>query len=101
MVIFNPNKLIIDSRVTPLLNGNRKIMNDYNMRCTSAHKWLFAFTIGLICFIIFNPILFYFFVLLTNKITGREDVDILYFPGVIYVLILSLIVMLFVRLILW
>ena len=101
MVIFNPNKLIIDSRVTPLLNGNRTIMNDYNMRCTSGHKWLFAFTIGLICFIVFNPIIFYLFVLLVNKITKRETVNILYFPGVIYILFLSIVVMLFVRLILW
>lgn len=101
MVIFNPNKLIIDSRLTPLLNGNRKMMDDYNMRCTSGHKWLFSITIGLLAFIIFNPILLYLLVLLSNKITNREKVSFMFFPGFIYSIILTIILILIIRLILW
>lgn len=101
MVIFNPNKLIIDSRITPLLNGNRRMMDDYNMRCTSGHKWLFSITLGLLVFVIFNPIILYFLMVIINKITGREKITIIYFPGVVYTLILSIIFTLIVRLILW
>lgn len=93
--------IIIDSRVSPFLNGNKTMMDDYNMKCTSGHKWLFSILVGLLAFIIYNTLVLYLLVTLVNGISHREKIKLMFFPSIIYSLILTVVFILILRLILW
>lgn len=101
MLPIDSSSIIIDSRVSPFLNGNKTMMDDYNMRCTSGHKWLFAICIGLLAFIVYNVLTLYIIIRVINKITGQKKVGIIFFPSMIYSILLTVIFILLLRLILW
>lgn len=101
MLTIDTSNIIIDSRVSPFLNGNRTMMDDYNMKCTSGHKWLFAICVGLLAFIVYNVFTLYIIIRVINKMTGRKKVAIVFFPSLIYSILCTIIFILLLRLILW
>jgi len=101
MTILNIDKIILNSRFTPQLNGNKSIMNDYNIRCTGANKWVFCILIGLLFFLLSNSLVFYFFMKGIDTFTRKKTVSIIHYPVLIYNLLMTCVFIIILRLILW
>jgi hypothetical protein len=91
----------MNSRFTPQLNGNKNMINDYNIRCTGANKWVFSILIGIIFFLLSNSLTLYLFIYIINKISGKKIIPITHFPGLIYNLLMTVVFVVVLRLILW
>jgi hypothetical protein len=100
-MVVDTNKIIIDSRLSPKFNCNRSIMDDYNMQCSNADKWLIAIIIGMIFFILSNSITMYCLHVIISKINGKPYQTIDVYPSLVYSLIMTVIFIIVIKLILW
>lgn len=99
--ILKTEKCILTSRFTPQINGNRDIIDDYDIRCTSANKWVFAILMGMIFFLLSNSLVLYVLFNIINRLIGKESTSIRVYPGLVYNLLLTCIFILIIRCIMW
>ena len=99
-MIYNSNNIILGSIITPQFNGNRKLINKYNFKCTDSNKWAFTIILGLLFFVLSNSLTMYIFINILNKLIGKPHIPMSSFPGLIYNILMTIIFIVIVRLIL-